>query len=120
MLVLHLLCLLIHAGVPAHGVTPLCLGWVFHVSSPNRDNHLGHGVRVLSVGVTTLFLCFRKYVQVCVQNLSELDFELSDSNLEDKGHATDLRLAPLNTQSQQVTVSALSTGFSAGQGRRPE
>lgn len=72
------------------------------------------------MGVTTLFLCFRKYVQVCVQNLSELDFELSDSNLEDKGHATDLRLAPLNTQSQQVTVSALSTGFSAGQGRRPE
>ncbi|XP_076772930.1 trafficking protein particle complex subunit 10 isoform X2 [Arvicanthis niloticus] len=47
----------------------------------------------------------RKYVQVCVQNLSELDFELSDSNLEDKGHATDLRLAPLNTQSQQTLYS---------------
>lgn len=59
---------------------------------------------MLSVRMTTLFLYFRKYVQVCVQNLSELDFELSDSNLEDKGHATDLRLAPLNTQSQQVTV----------------
>lgn len=59
---------------------------------------------MLNVRVTTSFLCFRKYVQVCVQNLSELDFELSDSNLEDKGHAADLRLAPLNTQSQQVTV----------------
>uniref|UniRef100_A0A8I6GJ45 Trafficking protein particle complex subunit 10 n=1 Tax=Rattus norvegicus TaxID=10116 RepID=A0A8I6GJ45_RAT len=47
----------------------------------------------------------RKYVQVCVQNLSELDFELSDSNLEDKGHATDLRLVPLNTQSQQTLYS---------------
>lgn len=57
-----------------------------------------------SIGVTSLFLCFRKYVQVCVQNLSELDFELSDSHLEDKGRATDLRLAPLNAQSQQVTV----------------
>lgn len=51
-----------------------------------------------------MFPCCRKYVQVCVQNLSELDFELSDSNLEDMGHASDLRLTPLNTQSQQVTI----------------
>lgn len=43
-------------------------------------------------------------MQVRVQNLSELDFELSDSRLEDMGHATDLRLEPLNTQSQQVTA----------------
>ncbi|XP_052020199.1 trafficking protein particle complex subunit 10 isoform X4 [Apodemus sylvaticus] len=53
----------------------------------------------------------RKYVQVCVQNLSELDFELSDSNLEDKGHATDLRLAPLNPQSQQLIHSKQSVFF---------
>lgn len=70
--------------------------------------------------MTTLFLCFRKYVQVCVQNLSELDFELSDSNLEDQGHATDLRLAPLNTQSQQVTVlcSEQQVLSSSGKGAR--
>lgn len=53
----------------------------------------------------------RKYVQVCVQNLSELDFELSDSNLEDMGHASDLRLAPLNTQSQQLIHSKQSVFF---------
>ncbi|XP_049996228.1 trafficking protein particle complex subunit 10 isoform X2 [Alexandromys fortis] len=47
----------------------------------------------------------RKYVQVRVQNLSELDFELSDSKLEDMGHAADLRLTPLNTQSQQTLYS---------------
>ncbi|OBS72220.1 hypothetical protein A6R68_13196, partial [Neotoma lepida] len=53
----------------------------------------------------------RKYVRVCVQNLSELDFELSDSHLEDMGHATDLRLAPLNTQSQQLIHSKQSVFF---------
>ncbi|XP_035310593.1 trafficking protein particle complex subunit 10 isoform X2 [Cricetulus griseus] len=53
----------------------------------------------------------RKYVQVCVQNLSELDFELSDSHLEDMGHATDLRLVPLNTQSQQLIHSKQSVFF---------
>lgn len=59
-------------------------------------------------------------MQVCVQNLSELDFELSDSNLEDKGHATDLRLVPLNTQSQQVTVlcSEQQVLSSSGKGAR--
>ncbi|XP_036023254.1 trafficking protein particle complex subunit 10 [Onychomys torridus] len=53
----------------------------------------------------------RKYVQVRVQNLSELDFELSDSHLEDMGHATDLRLEPLNTQSQQLIHSKQSMFF---------
>lgn len=51
-----------------------------------------------------LFFCFRKYIQVCVQNLSELDFRLSDSDLVDTGDSTDLQLLPLNTKSQQVTV----------------
>lgn len=53
----------------------------------------------------------RKYVQVRVQNLSELDFELSDSNLEDMGHAADLRLMPLNTHSQQLIHSKQSVFF---------
>ncbi|XP_005360339.1 trafficking protein particle complex subunit 10 [Microtus ochrogaster] len=53
----------------------------------------------------------RKYVQVRVQNLSELDFELSDSKLEDMGHAADLRLTPLNTQSQQLIHSKQSVFF---------
>ena len=49
------------------------------------------------------FFSFRKYVQVCVQNLSELDFQLSDSHLVDTHDSTDLRLIPLNTESEQVT-----------------
>lgn len=53
----------------------------------------------------------RKYVQVRVQNLSELDFELSDSNLEDMGPAADLRLTPLNTHSQQLIHSKQSVFF---------
>lgn len=56
-------------------------------------------------GKILLFFSFRKYVQVCVQNLSELDFQLSDSHLVDTGDSTDLRLIPLNTESEQVTVS---------------
>ncbi|XP_021567438.1 trafficking protein particle complex subunit 10 [Carlito syrichta] len=53
----------------------------------------------------------RKYVQVCVQNLSELDFQLSDSNLIDTGDSTDLHLIPLNTQSQQRISSKQSVFF---------
>ncbi|XP_062963715.1 trafficking protein particle complex subunit 10 isoform X2 [Cynocephalus volans] len=47
----------------------------------------------------------RKYVQLCVQNLSELDFQLSDSNLVATGDSTDLQLIPLNTESQQCICS---------------
>ncbi|XP_037686691.1 trafficking protein particle complex subunit 10 [Choloepus didactylus] len=43
----------------------------------------------------------RKYIQVCVQNLSHLDFQLSDSCLVDVGDSTDVQLMPLNTQPQQ-------------------
>ncbi|XP_070108546.1 trafficking protein particle complex subunit 10 isoform X9 [Equus przewalskii] len=53
----------------------------------------------------------RKYVQVCVQNLSELDFQLSDSKLVDTGDGTDLQLIPLNTKSQQRISSKQSVFF---------
>lgn len=53
----------------------------------------------------------RKYVQVCVQNLSELDFELSDSGLVDTGDSTDLQLIPLNTASPQHICSQQSVFF---------
>ncbi|XP_050640362.1 trafficking protein particle complex subunit 10 isoform X3 [Macaca thibetana thibetana] len=53
----------------------------------------------------------RKYVQVCVQNLSELDFQLSDSYLVDTSDSTDLQLVPLNTQSQQPIYSKQSVFF---------
>lgn len=53
----------------------------------------------------------RKYVQVCVQNLSELDFELSDSSLVDTGDSADLQLVALNTASQQHICSQQSVFF---------
>ncbi|XP_074245247.1 trafficking protein particle complex subunit 10 isoform X5 [Saimiri boliviensis] len=53
----------------------------------------------------------RKYVQVCVENLSELDFQLSDSYLVDTGDGTDLQLVALNTQSQQHIHSKQSLFF---------
>ncbi|XP_060153689.1 trafficking protein particle complex subunit 10 isoform X3 [Globicephala melas] len=53
----------------------------------------------------------RKYVQVCVQNLSELDFQLSDSHLVDTGDSTDLRLVPLNTESEQRIHSRQAVFF---------
>jgi hypothetical protein len=65
-----------------------------------------------------MLFCFRKYVQVCVQNLSELDFELSDSNLEDTGHSADLQLTPLSTQSQQVNRRPLEVSTSLSVGTR--
>ncbi|XP_069422500.1 trafficking protein particle complex subunit 10 isoform X2 [Ovis canadensis] len=53
----------------------------------------------------------RKYVQVCVQNLSELDFQLSDSCLVDTRDSTDLRLIPLNTESEQCIHSRQAVFF---------
>ncbi|XP_029069669.1 trafficking protein particle complex subunit 10 isoform X3 [Monodon monoceros] len=53
----------------------------------------------------------RKYVQVCVQNLSELDFQLSDSHLVDTGDSTDLQLIPLNTESEQRIHSRQAVFF---------
>ncbi|XP_066115340.1 trafficking protein particle complex subunit 10 isoform X2 [Saccopteryx bilineata] len=68
-------------------------------SVPFRTTHA-----VLSAGT-------RKYIQVCVQNLSELDFHLSDSDLVDTGDGTDLQLLPLNTTSQQHIYSQQSVFF---------
>ncbi|XP_070263199.1 trafficking protein particle complex subunit 10 isoform X3 [Myotis yumanensis] len=68
-------------------------------SVPFRTTHA-----VLSAGT-------RKYIQVCVQNLSELDFRLSDSDLVDTGDSTDLQLLPLNTKSQQHICSRQSVFF---------
>ncbi|XP_068931105.1 trafficking protein particle complex subunit 10 isoform X1 [Petaurus breviceps papuanus] len=53
----------------------------------------------------------RKYIQVCVQNLSELGFQLSDSNLIDTGNSPDLQLIPLNTKCQQHIYSKQSVFF---------
>ncbi|KFV51057.1 Trafficking protein particle complex subunit 10, partial [Tyto alba] len=53
----------------------------------------------------------RKYVQVCVQNLSELCFQLSDNSLKNSAGCTDLKLVPLNTESQQVIYSKQSIFF---------
>ncbi|XP_019384571.1 PREDICTED: trafficking protein particle complex subunit 10 isoform X1 [Crocodylus porosus] len=53
----------------------------------------------------------RKYVQVCVQNMSELCFELSESNLKNSGNCTDLQLVPLNSESQQLIYSKQSVFF---------
>ncbi|XP_028360802.1 trafficking protein particle complex subunit 10 isoform X1 [Phyllostomus discolor] len=53
----------------------------------------------------------RKYIQVCVQNLSDLDFRLSDSALADVGGSADLQLRPLNLESQQHICSRQSVFF---------
>ncbi|XP_034510759.1 trafficking protein particle complex subunit 10 isoform X6 [Ailuropoda melanoleuca] len=53
----------------------------------------------------------RKYIQVCVQNLSELDFQLSDGNLADPGRGADLQLVPLNAKSPQHISSKQSVFF---------
>ncbi|XP_066226153.1 trafficking protein particle complex subunit 10 isoform X2 [Saccopteryx leptura] len=68
-------------------------------SVPFRTTHA-----VLSAGT-------RKYIQVCVQNLSELDFHLSDSDLVDTRDGTDLQLLPLNTTSRQHIYSQQSVFF---------
>lgn len=53
----------------------------------------------------------RKYIQVCVQNLSDLDFRLSDSALADVGGSADLQLRPLNLESQQRICSRQAVFF---------
>ncbi|KAM9173035.1 trafficking protein particle complex subunit 10 [Pangshura tecta] len=53
----------------------------------------------------------RKYVQVCVQNLSELCFQLSDNNLKNVGNCIDLQLVPLKPESQQNIYSKQSVFF---------
>ncbi|KAM6162605.1 trafficking protein particle complex subunit 10 [Erethizon dorsatum] len=53
----------------------------------------------------------RKYIQVCVQNLSELDFQLAESNLVDTRGTADLQLIPLNAPSPQRIHSKQSVFF---------
>ncbi|XP_037380763.1 trafficking protein particle complex subunit 10 isoform X2 [Talpa occidentalis] len=53
----------------------------------------------------------RKYVQVCVQNLSGLDFELLDGDLVCAGPGPDLQLVLLNTQPRQRVHSGQSVYF---------
>ncbi|XP_030432539.1 trafficking protein particle complex subunit 10 [Gopherus evgoodei] len=53
----------------------------------------------------------RKYVQVCVQNLSKLCFQLSDNNLKNFGNCIDLQLVPLKPESQQHIYSKQSVFF---------
>ncbi|XP_038615987.1 trafficking protein particle complex subunit 10 isoform X2 [Tachyglossus aculeatus] len=53
----------------------------------------------------------RKYIQVCVQNLSELGFQLSHSNLREATNSPGLKLMPLNTKAQQPIYSQQSVFF---------
>ncbi|XP_020926737.1 trafficking protein particle complex subunit 10 [Sus scrofa] len=53
----------------------------------------------------------RKYVQVRVQNLSELDFQLADARLADTADGPDLRLVPLNTEPRQRIHSKQAVFF---------
>ncbi|XP_061483502.1 trafficking protein particle complex subunit 10 isoform X2 [Rhineura floridana] len=43
----------------------------------------------------------RKYIQVCMQNMSEISFQLSDSSLISSGIGTDLSLECLNSKAEQ-------------------
>ena len=47
-------------------------------------------------------------MQVCVQNLSELCFQLSENSLKKSADCTDLQLVPLNRESQQVKIHLMA------------
>ncbi|XP_056145323.1 trafficking protein particle complex subunit 10 isoform X2 [Lampris incognitus] len=49
----------------------------------------------------------RKYIQVCVQNVSDVSFQLSDLKLSEKHH-TSLELQSLNTKAKQLVCSKQS------------
>ncbi|XP_077198954.1 trafficking protein particle complex subunit 10 [Paroedura picta] len=53
----------------------------------------------------------RKYIQVCVQNMSEICFHLSDSNLKSSESCTDLILDPLNSKDEQHIYSKQAVFF---------
>ncbi|XP_064413277.1 trafficking protein particle complex subunit 10 isoform X2 [Latimeria chalumnae] len=53
----------------------------------------------------------RKYIQVSVQNLSELNFQLSDDKLTESSKCPLLQLVPLNKKSQQHIYSKQSIFF---------
>lgn len=53
----------------------------------------------------TLLWPHRKYIQVCVQNVSDVNFTLAEVKLAEKQHAS-LELQSLNTKKQQVRATA--------------
>ncbi|XP_053165600.1 trafficking protein particle complex subunit 10 [Hemicordylus capensis] len=53
----------------------------------------------------------RKYIQVCVQNMSEISFHLSDSNLKSSGSDTELSLESLNSITEQHIYSKQAVFF---------
>nr|XP_033797590.1 trafficking protein particle complex subunit 10 isoform X8 [Geotrypetes seraphini] len=53
----------------------------------------------------------RKYIQICVQNLSDLHFQLLDNSLRDTCDCVDLQLLPLNARLQQHIYSKQSVFF---------
>ena len=46
----------------------------------------------------------RKYIQVCVQNVSDASFQLAELSLSEKQEAS-LELQSLNTKAQQVAIT---------------
>lgn len=55
----------------------------------------------------------RKYIQVCVQNVSDVNFTLAELKLTEKQHAS-LELQSLNTKKQQVRRRQLNTSVTTG------
>ncbi|XP_036401019.1 trafficking protein particle complex subunit 10-like [Megalops cyprinoides] len=47
----------------------------------------------------------RKFIQVCVQNMSEMNFHLEDQSLTERQQATSLELQSLNAKSRQLLYS---------------
>uniref|UniRef100_A0AAZ3QY12 Trafficking protein particle complex subunit 10 n=1 Tax=Oncorhynchus tshawytscha TaxID=74940 RepID=A0AAZ3QY12_ONCTS len=47
----------------------------------------------------------RKYIQVCLQNMSDVNFHLMDQRLTEKHHESSLELQSLNTKAQQTLYS---------------
>ncbi|XP_042162681.1 trafficking protein particle complex subunit 10-like isoform X1 [Oncorhynchus tshawytscha] len=50
----------------------------------------------------------RKYIQVCLQNMSDVNFHLMDQRLTEKHHESSLELQSLNTKAQQLVCSKQS------------
>lgn len=63
----------------------------------------GHSSGKTHTDYKNLFWHHRKYIQVCVQNVSDVSFKLADMKLSEKQHAS-LELRSLNTKEQQVTA----------------
>ncbi|XP_055727525.1 trafficking protein particle complex subunit 10-like [Salvelinus fontinalis] len=53
----------------------------------------------------------RKYIQVCLQNVSDVTFHLMDQRLTEKHHESSLELQSLNTKAQQLVCSKQSVYY---------